>query len=244
MKVLTPLFKNEFIQKLGSQGYTFSNTGSFTATALDGTQFTEKGKGKNTIASTVDAAAYLYELYSIAPGMKKELGNTDFTKYMPIDAAKFYAEYNDAQDFYQKGPSFTESNQVTSNIAQGLKQDFFAQVDQVINKQQQHKAVLRFAHAEIIIPLATAFELKAMMTPLALNQTYSYSSSTWRGEDVSPMAANMQWDIYQNAQGSTLVKMLYNEKETLFKSSCDYARYNSTSFYYDYQKLKQCYSVH
>ena len=243
LKVLTPLFKNEFIQKLGSQGYTFSNTGSFTATALDGTQFTEKGKGKNTIASTVDAAAYLYELYSIAPGMKKELGNTDFTKYMPIDAAKFYAEYNDAQDFYQKGPSFTESNQVTSNIAQGLKQDFFAQVDQVINKQQQHKAVLRFAHAEIIIPLATAFELKAMMTPLALNQTYSYSSSTWRGEDVSPMAANMQWDIYQNAQGSTLVKMLYNEKETLFKSSCDYARYNSTSFYYDYQKLKQCYSV-
>lgn len=103
--------------------------------------------------------------------------------------------------------------------------------------------MLRFAHAEIIIPLATAFELKAMMTPLPLNQTYSYSSSTWRGEDVSPMAANMQWDIYQNAQGSTLVKMLYNEKETLFKSSCDYARYNSTSFYYDYQKLKQCYSI-
>lgn len=243
LKVLTPLFKDEFIQKLGSQGYTFSNTGSFTTTASDGTQITEKGKGKNTIASTVDAAAYLYELYSIAPGMKKELGNTDFTKYMPIDAAKFYAEYNDAQDFYEKGPSFTESNQVTSNIANGLKQDFFAQVDQVINKQQQHKAVLRFAHAEIIIPLATAFELKGMMTPLALNQTYSYSTSTWRGEDISPMAANMQWDIYQNAQGYTLVKMLYNEKETLFKSSCDYARYNPSSFYYDYQKLKQCYSV-
>ncbi|MEQ4563325.1 MAG: histidine-type phosphatase, partial [Acinetobacter sp.] len=74
-------------------------------------------------------------------------------------------------------------------------------------------------------------------------QTYSYSNSAWRGEDISPMAANMQWDIYQNAQGYTLVKMLYNEKETLFKSNCDYARYAPNSYFYDYLKLKQCYNI-
>ncbi|MCF3128718.1 histidine-type phosphatase [Acinetobacter soli] len=243
LTVLVPLFKDAFIQKLGTPGYTFSNTGSFSATAPDGTVVTEKGKGKNTISSAVDAAAYLYELYSIAPGMKKELVNTDFAQYMPREAAKFYAEYNDANDFYEKGPSFTESDQVTSMMAQGLKQDFFNQVDALMNQQQSHKAVLRFAHAEIIIPLATAFELKGMMTPLPLVQTYSYSNSAWRGEDISPMAANMQWDIYQNAQGYTLVKMLYNEKETLFKSNCDYARYAPNSYFYDYLKLKQCYNI-
>ncbi len=69
-----------------------------------------------------------------------------------------------------------------------------------------------------------------MMQPLPLRQTYNYSTSTWRGEVVSPMAANVQWDIYQNNQGNTLVKMLYNEKETLFKSACNYARYTPTSF--------------
>ncbi len=243
LTVLAPLFKDAFIQKLGTPGYTFSNTGSFSATAPDGTVVTEKGKGKNTISSAVDAAAYLYELYSIAPGMKKELVNTDFAQYMPREAAKFYAEYNDANDFYEKGPSFSESNQVTSMMAQGLKQDFFNQVDALMNQQQSHKAVLRFAHAEIIIPLATAFELKGMMTPLPLVQTYSYSNSPWRGQDISPMAANMQWDIYQNAQGYTLVKMLYNEKETLFKSNCDYARYAPNSYFYDYLKLKQCYNI-
>lgn len=31
--------------------------------------------------------------------------------------------------FTKKGPSFTESNKVTSEIAQGLKQDLFQQVD-------------------------------------------------------------------------------------------------------------------
>ena len=224
--VLSPIFKADFIKKLGTTGYSFSNTGSFTVTSPKGEQITEKGKGKNTIASAVDAAAYIYELYSISGGMKDELKGIDFDKYMPLEAAKFYAEFNDANDFYEKGPSFTESNQVTSEIAQGLKQDLFQQVDAVV-----------------IIPLATSLDLHNMMQPLPLRQTYNYSTSAWRGEVVSPMAANVQWDIYQNSQGNTLVKMLYNEKETLFKSACNYARYTPTSFYYDYIKLKQCYQM-
>jgi len=241
--VLSPIFKADFIKKLGTTGYSFSNTGSFTVTSPKGEQIIEKGKGKNTIASAVDAAAYIYELYSISGGMKDELKGIDFDKYMPLEAAKFYAEFNDANDFYEKGPSFTESNQVTSEIAQGLKQDLFQQVDAVVNKAQPYKAVLRFAHAEIIIPLATSLDLHNMMQPLPLRQTYNYSTSAWRGDVVSPMAANVEWDIYQNSQGNTLVKMFYNEKETLFKSTCNYARYTPTSFYYDYIKLKQCYQM-
>ncbi len=50
---------------------------------------------------------------------------------MPLDAAKFYAEFNDANDFYEKGPSFTESNQVTSEIAQGLKKIYFNKLMQL-----------------------------------------------------------------------------------------------------------------
>ncbi|EXB27974.1 histidine phosphatase super family protein [Acinetobacter baumannii 1437282] len=241
--VLNPLFKAEFIKKLGSTGYVFSNTGSYSVTSPKGEIITEKGKGKNSIASAVDAAAYVYELYSISGGMKTELKGVDFDRYMPVDAAKFYAEYNDANDFYSKGPSFTESNNVTSAMAQGLKQDLFKQVDAVVDQQQTHRAVLRFAHAEIIIPLATSLELFDMMQPLPLRQTYNYNSSVWRGEVVSPMAANLQWDIYQDKQGTTLVKMFYNEKETLFKPSCNYARYSTNSLYYDYLKLKQCYQI-
>ncbi len=71
--VLTPIFKADFIKKLGTTGYSFSNNGSFTVTSPKGEQITEKGKGKNTIASAVDAAAYIYELYSISGGMKDEL---------------------------------------------------------------------------------------------------------------------------------------------------------------------------
>lgn len=34
--------------------------------------------------------------------MKDELKGVDFDKYMPLDAAKFYAEFNDANDFMKK----------------------------------------------------------------------------------------------------------------------------------------------
>ena len=44
-----------------------------------------------------------------------------------------------------------------------------------MNKAQPYKAVLRFAHAEIIIPLATSLDLHNMMQPLPLRQTYNYS---------------------------------------------------------------------
>ncbi|HAV5748175.1 TPA: histidine-type phosphatase, partial [Acinetobacter baumannii] len=84
--VLSPIFKADFIKKLGTTGYSFSNTGSFTVTPPKGEQITEKGKGKNTIASAVDAAAYIYELYSISGGMKDELKGINFDKYMPLEA--------------------------------------------------------------------------------------------------------------------------------------------------------------
>jgi hypothetical protein len=55
------------------------------------------------------------------------------------------------------------------------------------------------------------------------------------------MAANLQWDVYQNAAGNTLVRMLYNERESDFKAACDYARIAPSSHFYDYKQLKRCY---
>ena len=48
--------------------------------------------------------------------------------------------------------------------------------------------------------------------------------------------------MYSNGNGTLLVKMLYNEKETDFKTGCDGAKYAPGSHYYDYSKLKDCYN--
>jgi phage-related tail fiber protein len=80
-----------------------------------------------------------------------------------------------------------------------------------------------------------------VLQQVPLASTYNYADNPWRGEYVSPMAANMQWDVVRSADGRLLVKMLYNEKETDFKAACDGARYAAGSHYYDYQGLKACY---
>jgi len=100
-------------------------------------------------------------------------------------------------------------------------------------------ADLRFAHAETIIPLAALMELPSSDQQVPPSMTYTYADNPWRGARVSPYAANIQWDSYSNDAGICLVRMLYEEKQTRFKSSC--RSFRPGSFYYDLSELRRCY---
>lgn len=239
--ILERLFSKSFVDKIDAGSYSFSNTGSFSYTSDDG-QFAPAltGDGKTKISSLADAGNVLYELYVIAPAMKAE-ANVDFTRYMPVQQARYFAYLNDASDFYDKGPGISEKGDITYKMAQILVDDLFKEVDAVASNRSSSAAKIRFAHAEIIIPFASRMGLKKVLQPMPLAQTYSYDNNSWRGEYVSPMAANMQWDVYKNSAGKVLVKMLYNEKETDFKAACDSAKISPDSKFYNFSALKTCY---
>ncbi|HEX7649941.1 MAG TPA: histidine-type phosphatase [Noviherbaspirillum sp.] len=239
--VLERLFTKAFVDKIDNGTYTFANTGTYSFTSDDG-KFTNTltGDGKTKVNGIVDAVEMLYNLYVIAPGMKSEV-SVDFNQYMPSEQAKYLAYLQDAEDFYKMGPSFTESNGVTYKMAQSLQDDFFKEVDAIAKGDLSHAAKVRFAHAEIMIPFASKMGLKNVIAPLPKAQMYTYDNNPWRGDYVSPMAANMQWDVYRDSKGSLLVKMLYNEKETDFKAECDSAKIAPSSHFYDYTRLKACY---
>ncbi|MFM0160998.1 histidine-type phosphatase [Paraburkholderia sediminicola] len=236
--VLAGLLKPDFIAKLGSPGYTFSNTGTYTFASQD-SKFsnTLKGDGKTKIASPVDAVNVLYNL---APAMSAETGGVTLEKYIAAPQAEYLAYLQDAADFYQKGPGIKESNPVTYKMAKILRDDFFGEVDAISRGDQTNAAKLRFTHAEIVIPFASIMNLKNVFVPVPQAQTYSYANNLWRGDSVSPMAANMQWDVYSNGS-RLLVKMLYNERETDFQAECDGAKVAPNSHFYDYTQLKRCY---
>lgn len=239
--IMERLFTKAFVDRIENGELSFANTGSFTYTSADG-KFTSTltGDGKTGITSLADAGSLLYELYAIAPAMKVEAG-VDFTPYMPAEQAKIFATVNDASDFYSKGPGIKEKADVTWKMAQILQDDFFNEVDAIAKGNLAHAAKLRFAHAEITIPFASLMGLKNVLQQVPKADLYSYSNNPWRGEYVSPMAANMQWDVYTDGKGSLIVKMLYNEKETDFKAACDSAKIATGSSFYDYSKLKTCY---
>jgi hypothetical protein len=237
-QVLERLFTPAFLAQFNGGATSYADTGSYTFTSADGKLTrTLKGSGKTAIRSLNAAATTLYELYAIAAGMRHEV-KADFGRYMPAEDARYYASVADHEDFYQKGPSTTDSASVTWRFAVALREDFFREVDALAAGDLRHAAKLRFTHAEMIIPLASAMGLQQALAP---QTSYSHADSPWRGQSVSPMAANMQWDVYRNDAGQLIVRLLYNEKETPFKPACDGARIAPGSVFYDYAGLKACY---
>jgi hypothetical protein len=137
-------------------------------------------------------------------------------------------------------------------MAQILLDDFFLHSDQCAQIDSTHFLRARFAHAETIIPFAALLQIPILSDkPTPFNETYTYENNGWRGELVSPMAANIQWEIYRHYNyGKTrsyryqqiLIRMLFNEYPVPFKSECK--PYNTINpFFYTIEELKRCYSV-
>ncbi len=228
--VLERLFSTSFVDAIASGELHFANTGTY---------FGVTGDGKTKIASLADAGALLYVLYAAAPSLRNE-ANVDMTPYLPREQADVFAEQKDAQSFYRMGPGIAEKDGTTYRIARILQDDFFSEVDRIAAGDRSHAAKLRFAHAEIVVPFAAQLGIDRAATSVPQAKTFSYTNNPWRGAEVAPMAANVQWDVFTKG-GSVLVKMLYDEKETDFMPACASAKIAPTSHYYDYAKLAACY---
>lgn len=220
-RMLIRLFKPGFIDKLASGQLPFKDP---------------KTNDPITV-NEVDLAVSLYDLYQVAPGLSAE-GTWDFAKYVLADQARWFAYVKDSREFYEKGPSFAGKT-ITFAMAQILQDDFFSVVDANCRSDSASVADLRFAHAETVMPLAALMELPGSDKQVPAAKTYTYANNPWRGEQVSPYAVNIQWDAFANDSGSCLIRMLYNEKQTRFKSSCNSIR--PGSFFYDLAELKRCY---
>lgn len=224
------------------------------------------GETGKHITSVVDAAMDLYNLYIIAADMQEE--NTgdhtfDFDQYfadVPAEEGDVFAWILDMEDFYEKGPSYAGQDE-TYRIAQPLLDDFFKSIDERVAGGTT-AATFRFAHAETIMPFAALIgapgstqQAPAVENPQSVADVYNYQNNEWRGESVTPMAANIQWDVAtrdgidpETGKAYTpLIRMLYNEEEVAFGgtntltrglSSCTPVAEGST--WYKESALKSC----
>ncbi len=258
--LLSQIFTDEFLAKLENGEYTWYNTADGTkkggencAPGADVSKDANAcGEGSKKIKNEYNAAMDLYNLYIIAADMQNE--NTgdhtfDFNQYFQgeyAQDAKLFAWALDAEDFYEKGPSYAGQSE-TYSIAQPLLDDFFDAIDERVNGGTT-VATFRFAHAETMMPFAALLGLPGSTQQAAASTTdvYTYDNNEWRGESVTPMATNVQWDVYAKqgedpATGSAytpIVRMLYNENEIAFRSECTPIADGST--WYKLTELKSC----
>ncbi|MGW5426373.1 histidine-type phosphatase [Streptomyces sp. NPDC004059] len=194
------------------------------------------------ISDQVGAAQAVYNLYAIAPAMNDESPDPDgggwgMDRYISRSDAAWFGYLGDAEDFYEKGPGFSDSD-ITYKMAGVLLDDLFKQVEAKRAGTSHLGAELRFTHAEEIIPLAALMGLPGSTKPATPSKPYTYADNPWRGASVAPLGANIQWDVYEK-DGRYLVRMLYNERETPFKAGCRPVAKGSD--FYDLDELERCF---
>jgi hypothetical protein len=194
----------------------------------------------SSIGTDVEAATAVYNLYAIAPAMSEESPGGKgwgMDRYISARDAGWFGYLSDAEDFYEKGPGFADSD-ITYKMADVLLDDFFKKVEAKRDGTSDLGAELRFTHAEEIIPLAALMGLPGSTEGVTADEPYTYADNPWRGASVAPLGSNIQWDVFR--KGSTyLVRMLYNEKETAFKAGC--RPVSKGSKFYDLDELERCF---
>ncbi|MDX3747976.1 histidine-type phosphatase [Streptomyces sp. AK08-02] len=201
------------------------------------------GEFASTAGSAVDAAEAVYNLYGIAPAMSDESPGGrgwHMDRYISQADAAWFGYLSDAEDFYEKGPGFTGSD-ITYKMAGVLLDDFFKKAETAQDSTPGSGtlgAELRFTHAEEIIPLAALMGLPGSTRGATAERPYTYGDNPWRGAAVAPMASNIQWDVFRKGD-TTLVRMLYNEKETAFRASC--RPVSKGSRFYALDELERCF---
>lgn len=203
-------------------------------------QFTGTEKQDKTVEGIVDAALQFYNLYIISPAMEREEAKPAegwiFDEYMDDASGPTFAYLLDVEDFYEKGPAIAGQTVSYDN--------FEPLLDHMLDGVRQRAeggttaAEYRFGHAETIIPLAALLKLPGSEQGVPADEVMDYSNSPWRGDKVSPMAANIQWDAFQNDKDETIVRMLYNEAEVPFHAGC--VPIEDGSMFYTLDELEAC----
>lgn len=202
--------------------------------------FSAREKDDKSVEGIVDAALQFYNLYIIAPALEHEekapAEGWIFDEYMDDTNGPTFAYLLDVEDFYEKGPAIQGQTVAYDNYEPLLEEMIRNVEDRAAGGEVA--ANYRFGHAETIIPLAALLKLPGSEQGVPEDDLYSWDNSAWRGDAVSPMGANIQWDAFQNDRGETLVRMLYNEKEIPFHDGCEPITADST--FYTIEELADC----
>ncbi|HEX5120171.1 MAG TPA: histidine-type phosphatase [Pseudonocardiaceae bacterium] len=194
------------------------------------------GEFADQFPDEIAAADAVYALDQVTVDLPGE-GDFHLDRYISLDQAAWFGYLDDVTSFYENGPAFA-GDDVTFRMAGVLLDDMFAQLDAKRNGTSDLAADLRFTHAEEIFPLATLLGLPGSTKQLPQSTLFTYADDPFRGAEIAPMGANIQWDLFTNGR-TYLVRMLYDEQQTAFRAAC--APIHRGSAFYSLDELEHCY---
>ena len=182
-------------------------------------------------------AESLYERYRGAPSLAADLRTpVDMRPFFPAADAAAFAFDEDARYFYARGPGVAGDDR-SHRAAQVLVDDFLASAGRRLAGGHT-VAVLQFAHAEEVAPLAALLELPGSRQLGSAQELYGWAGSDFRTASVIPLSATLDWTVWRDGGGTVLVSLTQNEVPTTLGRSCREA--DGEPGYYRLDELRSC----
>ena len=196
-------------------------------------EFVASADPEETLSSVEDAVEALYGLLTISSNLSSE-GNFDFEPFFTQDQLEVIANLDDTDSFYGRGPGFA-GRDVTYRAADALFAEMLSQANQT---PLDTLASFRFTHSQVMMPVTTWLRMPNAWPGATAEAPFHFDTHGWRSALISPMAANLQWEIWEDDEGHRLVHMLYNEKPEAFPPPCEPLPQHP--FFYRLDMINQC----
>ncbi|HEY0237146.1 MAG TPA: histidine-type phosphatase [Friedmanniella sp.] len=182
-------------------------------------------------------AKSLFERYRSAPSLADDVSTpVDMRPFVPAGAAAAFTFAEDARYFYSRGPGVAGTD-ASHRAAQVLVDSFLTSAERRLAGGHT-LAVLQFAHAEEVGPLAALLALPGSRPLASAQQVYRWGDSDYRTAAVLPLSATIDWTVWRNEAGSVLVSVAENEVPTTLGRSCREA--DGEPGYYLLDELRRC----
>ena len=133
--------------------------------------------------------------------------------------------------FYAGWANSAEMGSEVATIARPLIKDIVEKADEAMSENSALAADFRFGHDTGLLPLVATMGIKGMDHEWSAYEAHEH----WSSSEFIPMASNLQMVFYKDRKGNILVKLLYNEKETVIPAlTPEYGPYYSWSVLKEY----------
>lgn len=154
----------------------------------------------------IDAQSLSLVEYYVIAGMSAMQIQCNASDYFTTDEYnRLWSCFNLRQ--YLQRTSTTVST-IPADIASPLLLDIIKQVEDVVNGKSSLKVMLRFGHAETLMPLLSLMRLDGCYYKTNYFDTVA---KNWQDFNVVPMSANLQIILFKNAKGKYYIRVDHNE---------------------------------
>lgn len=160
------------------------------------------------------AASYMFHMLQGLPAMGLA---PQMEKYFTLPEANAAWSCTNLRHYLQR--TATTLSTLPAEIAAPLLVDLLVTAQEAVDGKQSYSAVLRFGHAETLMPLLSLMRLRGCYY---LTNYFDTTALHWKDFDIIPMAANLQMALFRTKGGRVYVRFDLNERPVpLFPDSDD-----------------------